>query len=102
MNSERIDTLRTLLQADPGDSFARYALGLEYLPVDPQLACATWRELLLLQPDHVPALFQLGQALAGSGDLDAARDFLQQGIAAARAQGDAHALGEMEDFLDQL
>jgi hypothetical protein len=43
-----------------------------------------------------------GQQLASLGRTEEARDSLRSGIDQARAQGDAHAAGEMSEFLASL
>ena len=43
-----------------------------------------------------------GQVLAEQGKNDEARSELQQGLVAARAEGDGHAVGEMTSLLDSL
>jgi hypothetical protein len=43
-----------------------------------------------------------GQQLTRLDRVAEARDFLRDGIDAARAQGDAHAAGEMSEFLTSL
>jgi hypothetical protein len=43
-----------------------------------------------------------GQQLARLDRIEEARSFLRDGIEAARTQGDAHAAGEMSEFLASL
>jgi hypothetical protein len=50
----------------------------------------------------VPAFFMAGRQLAELGRIEKARDVLRVGIEAARQQGDAHAAGEMSEFLTSL
>jgi hypothetical protein len=50
----------------------------------------------------VPAFFMAGQQLTRLGRVEEARAALRDGIEAARAAGDAHAAGEMSEFLASL
>ena len=50
----------------------------------------------------VAAYQQLGQSYMESGEAEAARRWFVEGIAKARARGDAHAAAEMEGFLAQI
>jgi hypothetical protein len=51
---------------------------------------------------QVAAYQQLGQSYADSGETEAARVTWRTGIAKARASGDWHAAGEMEQALAML
>ena len=53
-------------------------------------------------PPYVPAFFMAGQQLTRLGRVTEARDVLRDGIDQARASGDAHAAGEMSEFLVSL
>jgi hypothetical protein len=50
----------------------------------------------------VPAFFMAAQQLARLTRVPEAREFLRTGIEAARSLGDAHAAGEMSEFLASL
>jgi tetratricopeptide (TPR) repeat protein len=65
-------------------------------------AVATFRRLHELHPGYVAAYFMCGQVLAEQGKNDEARSELQQGLVAAHADGDGHAIGEMTSLLDSL
>lgn len=102
MNTERIETLRKLLEMEPTDVFSRYALGLEYLAEQPEVSEQCFLKVLELDPNYVAAYFQLGQLKAEVGRNQEAADWLERGIEVAGRVGDSHALAEMQDFLDQL
>lgn len=92
-----------MLETDPDDVFVRYMLAMALVSEDdPAAAISEFDEILRRDPDHVPAHFQKGQLLAREGEIDQARQILQQGIATARRVGDQHALGEMTEFLETL
>jgi len=92
-----------MLAKEPSDQFLRYSLGLEF-----DKEGGHDRSLELLQglmddePSHVPAFMMAAQQLIRLQRVDEARKVFQQGIAAAREQGDAHAESEMTEFLNQL
>ncbi len=54
------------------------------------------------QPPYVPAFFMAAQQLVKLSRIEEARTFLRDGIEAARGQGNAHAAGEMAEFLTSL
>ena len=99
----RREKIEAMLAEEPGDTFLRYSLAMELDKVGENAASlAKFTELTLDQPPYVPAFFMAGQQLARLGRLSEARDFLRSGIEAARTQGDAHAAGEMSEFLASL
>lgn len=102
MNEERIKTLQQLLKMDPDDVFSEFALGLEFLESDPGQAERHFRLTLDKDDRYVAGYFQLGKLAFDQGDEKAATDWLEKGIAVAEEVGDAHAAGEMQDFLDQM
>jgi hypothetical protein len=53
-------------------------------------------------PPYVPAFFMAGQQLVRLERVNEARALLRDGIEAARKQGNAHAAGEMSEFLASL
>ena len=99
----RREKIEALLADDPHDTFLRYSLALELVKEgSPDRGLPLLDALMRDAPPYVPAFFQSGQILAGLGQTDAARTSLRAGIEAARAAGDAHAAGEMAEFLASL
>jgi hypothetical protein len=99
----RRDKIEAMLVDDPGDTFLRYSLAME---LDKEGAhdasLGKFGELTRDDPPYVPAFFMAGQQLVRLGRVDEARTILRDGIVAANAQGDAHAAGEMTEFLASL
>ncbi|WAS98115.1 tetratricopeptide repeat protein [Nannocystis punicea] len=89
--------LRQFVAQKPGEAFPRYGLAME-LKRRGQLvdAIIEFRALIANNPEYVPAYLMAGNALVEAGDRDGALQILTQGEQAARAAGDAHALGELE------
>ncbi len=100
---DRIKTLLEFLSADPGDSFSRYALGLEYRSAgDLERAIETYQEVLRRDPDYLATYYQLAKAYQDSGELDQARATFQAGIELASRQGDLHTREELQEALGEL
>jgi predicted Zn-dependent protease len=100
---DRIAGLLDILTGNPEDTFARYALGMEYSRagrVDD--AVSEFRTLIGKQPDYANAYFMAAQALAAAERVPEARTFLQEGISAANRARNQHAAGEMQAMLDEL
>ena len=101
--SSRREKIEAMLADDPTDTFLRYSLAME-LDKEEQhdASLAKLGELTKDEPPYVPAFFMAGQQLARIGRVNEARSFLRDGIEAARAQDNAHAAGEMSEFLTSL
>jgi tetratricopeptide (TPR) repeat protein len=99
----RREKIEAMLAEDPGDTFLRYSLAMELdKEGDHEASLARFAELARYEHPYVPAFFMAGQQLARLGRTDDARAVLRDGIEAARSQGDAHAAGEMSEFLASL
>jgi hypothetical protein len=99
----RRERIEAMLIDEPHDTFLRYSLALELEKEgDHERSLAGLRGLMTDSPPYVPACFRAGQQLAQLGRIPEARTALRAGIDAARAQGDAHAAGEMSEFLASL
>jgi tetratricopeptide (TPR) repeat protein len=98
-----LDQLLPLLEANPDDAFARYAVAMEYAKQSRfDDALAQFGELLRRHPDYVPGYFMAGRTARQKGDVDSAKSFLKSGIAAAQRTGDRHAADEMNEALEML
>jgi hypothetical protein len=99
----RREKIEAMLADDPGDTFLRYSLAMELdKEGDNAASLVKFAELTRDRPPYVPAFFMAGQELARLNRVEEARSILRDGIEAARAQGNAHAAGEMSEFLASL
>ncbi len=102
-DESRVAALKQILDGNPDDAFARYALGLEYSGAgETDFALAEFQRLLAAHPDYTNGYFMAAQALARAERQDEAKSMLQQGIECARRTRNQHALAEMEAMLDEL
>lgn len=103
MADNRIEMLSQFLTDYPNDAFARYGLAMEYSKSgDLNTALKEFGRLLQTHPDYTAGYFMAAQTLAKAGRNDEAKQFLQNGIAAAARTGNNHAQGEMQAMLDEL
>jgi thioredoxin-like negative regulator of GroEL len=99
----RRERIQAMLTEDPQDPFLRYSLAMEFDKEGQhdeslQLFAALTRDA----KPYVPASFMGAQQLVRLGRVEEARSWLRTGIEEARRQGDAHAAGEMSEFLASL
>jgi len=103
MTSKRLDVLLRMTSSPQADSFAWYALALEYKGlgrVDD--AVSTFTALRQKDTTYVPMYLMCGTMLIEANRRDEAREWLTAGVSAARAKGDTHAAGEIEGALASL
>jgi tetratricopeptide (TPR) repeat protein len=103
MASTRLETLKNMVAQQPGDSFLRYGLAMEYKNAgDLEAALGEFRSLLGVNPDYSAAYFHGGQTLERLGRLDEARALYREGIEAATRKGDLHTRSEIQAALEML
>lgn len=99
----RREKIEAMLADDPTDTFLRYSLAMEQDKAgDHDASLTRLSELTKDATPYVAAYFMAGQQLARLDRVNEARTFLRDGIEEARRQGDAHAAGEMSEFLASL
>ena len=95
--------IEAMLADEPHDVFLRYSLAMELdKEGEHDRSLSTLLELTREDAPYVPAFLMMGQQLARLERASDAREILRDGIEAARTQGDAHAAGEMSEFLAGL
>lgn len=103
MEKTRLETLQEMLAADPGDSFARYAIAQEHVKRgDFETARAGFEELRTRDPEYVATYYHLGQIYQKLGRTEDARRIYHLGIDTAGRKGDLHSKSELCDVLDLL
>jgi tetratricopeptide (TPR) repeat protein len=92
--------LEKMTAAGSADSFAWYALALEYKKEERvEDALRTFEALRARDPNYLPMYLMAGQMLLDTGRAGDARGWLEQGIELAQRKGDQKALGELEGAL---
>ena len=99
----RLETLKSMLDQNPKDSFARYGLAMEYKNAGEwEDAMREFRSLIAMNADYHAAYFHGGQTLERMGREDEARELYREGVEAATRAGNGHARAEMQGALDLL
>jgi tetratricopeptide (TPR) repeat protein len=103
MNQKRLEVLLKMTAREGADSFAWYALALEYKGLGRvEEALDTFTKLRAKDENYVPMYLMCGTMLIEASRRDEAKDWLSFGLAVARRKGDAHAAGEIEGALATL
>jgi predicted Zn-dependent protease len=103
MTSKRLEVLIKITSGAQADSFAWYALALEYKGLGRiDDALSTFTSLRQKDQAYVPMYLMCGTMLIEANRRDEAKEWLKAGVVAARAKGDTHAAGEIEGALASL
>jgi predicted Zn-dependent protease len=100
--NKRLAFLEHAVKTGTADSFARYALGMEYRNagrVDDALA--TFAELRSKDPGYLAMYLMVGQMLTEAARKSEAIEWLEAGIVLATERSDGKALGELETALGE-
>lgn len=98
-----IPALERLLASSPSDPFLLYGLAQEYAKVaDHPRAIEYYDRCLAADPAYCYAYYHKARSLEVLGRTPDALKTLEQGLAAARSAGDAHALSEISGYRDML
>jgi tetratricopeptide (TPR) repeat protein len=101
--TNRLEILTQMVAQDPGNSFARYGLAMEYANQGELVTAVTEFQNLIARDENYPAAYYHGgQALEKLGRLDEARAFYQKGVEVTQRTGDAHTRAEIEAALSLL
>ena len=101
--SKRLAYLEKITSEGSKDPFAWYGLANEYNNLGrPEDALRTYEKLSELDPSYVPQYLMCGQMLANLKRSEAAREWLTQGLEAAKKAGNSHALSELTNVLASL
>jgi tetratricopeptide (TPR) repeat protein len=103
MASERVEHLKSILAQDPRNTFARYALGMEYMAAgETDSALQEFRVVLEVDANYANAFFMGAQALEEAERIAEAVQWLREGIVCAQRAGNKHAETEMQSMLEEL
>jgi predicted Zn-dependent protease len=101
--NKRLAYLEKVTADGTDDPLAWYGLAMEYRKLQRwDEALQTFTTLRTRKPDYIAMYLMCGQMLDECGRKDEARDWLDVGLAAARAKGDSHAAGEIESAIAAL
>jgi predicted Zn-dependent protease len=101
--NKRLAFLEQTTRAGSADSFAWYALALEYRKEQRyDEAVATFATLREKDPGYLALYLMAGQTLVEAERPAEAGEWLRAGIELARERGDGKALGELESALAEL
>jgi predicted Zn-dependent protease len=103
VSNKRLEMLLKVTSQAGADSFAWYALAMEQRGLGRiDEAFETFRSLREKDPGYVPTYQMCGAMLIDAGRQEEAKQWLAQGVEAARTSGNDKALTEMQQALAGL
>ena len=99
----RIERIKEMLTANPGDSFLQHALALEYIKIeeDEQAKCL-FENLLQADENYVGSYYHLAKLLERNDRAEEAKVVYERGMLKAKESGDQHTYNELKTAYDDL
>ena len=102
MNSTRIDQLLKFLEANPGDSFVKFALALEYIGQrDDEKGLMFFTQILEHDPDYTGTYYHLGKLYERLNKKEEAEKTYREGLKRTLGK-DLKANQELQEALNQM
>ena len=99
----RIEKIHELLKASPKDNFLRHALALEFIKEGKdEEAKGLFVDILTEFPDYIGSYYHLAKLLEKNGETQAAIEWYEKGMKAAKGANDMHAYNELQSAYDDL
>lgn len=99
----RIERIIEFLNQQPKDNFLRHALALEYIKIGEELkARDLFLEILTEFPDYIGSYYHLAKVLEKLEQREAAIEWYEKGMAAAKLAKDDHSYRELQAAYEDL
>lgn len=99
----RIARIQEMLQSNPEDQFLRHALALEWIKLGNDAEAKVLFEAILTDdPNYIGSYYHLAKLLERIGDTNAAIQWYEKGMEAAKAAKDQHAYNELQSAYEDL
>lgn len=99
----RIDRIQEMLAANPNDLFLRHALALEWIKIGNEVDAKDLFEAILTEdPTYIGSYYHLAKLLERIGERDAAIQWYEKGMEAAKAAKDQHSYNELQSAYEDL
>lgn len=106
MNEDQKDKIKQLarqIKNNPGDSFSKFALALEFRKEGEfKKARILFEDILSSDPDYVGVYYHLGKLYEALDQLNDAKELYQKGIKVAERQNETRTKSELKEALTQL
>ena len=99
----RIEQIKEMLIAHPGDSFLQHALALEYIKIEEdEKAKQLFQNLLQDDESYVGSYYHLAKLLERNDKMDEAKEVYERGMLKAKECGNMHTYNELRTAYEDL
>jgi Tfp pilus assembly protein PilF len=99
----RIEKILEFLNQQPKDNFLRHALALEYIKIGDDLKARDLFVAILTEfPEYIGSYYHLAKILEKLQEKDAAIEWYEKGMAAAKLAKDDHSYRELQAAYEDL
>ena len=99
----RIERIKEMLAANPGDSFLQHALALEYIKIEEdEQARQLFESLLEDDENYVGSYYHLAKLLERNDRAKDAKEVYERGMIKAKECGDTHTYNELRTAYEDL
>ena len=99
----RIQQIKEMLVAHPGDSFLQHALALEFIKIEEdEKARELFQNLLQENENYVGSYYHLGKLLERNDKINDAKEVYERGMLKAKECGDMHTYNELRTAYEDL
>ena len=99
----RIEQIKEMLVAHPGDSFLQHALALEFIKIEEdEKARELFQNLLQENENYVGSYYHLGKLLERNDKINDAKEVYERGMLKAKECGDMHTYNELQTAYEDL
>lgn len=102
MNSDRLKLLKNYYEEDPDDPFNAYALAMEYIGTDPDMALGYFEELLEKHENYIATYLHAAKLYAQRNEKEKAEHVFEKGIKIAKANMETLALRELQSAFNEF
>ena len=101
--TEKIRTLARFVKQNPGDSFSKFALALEFMKKNEhQRARVLFESIRKQDPEYLGVYYHLGKLYQRFGELEKAQKSFEKGLQLAEMKDEKRTREELEEALQQL
>ena len=101
--SDRIESIKKLLAAEPADAFLQYSLAMEYVAAEQiDNALAAFEQCRHVDPTYLPAYVEAGKCARAAGQPDQAKALFERALELAESAGDTHVAANVRQQLQTL
>ncbi|MBL0308435.1 MAG: hypothetical protein IPP77_01700 [Bacteroidetes bacterium] len=98
----RLEKLKEMEQASPGDTFLKFAIALEYMSSNKEESIRLFELILHQTPTYIPTYYQLGKLHEEMDNRKRAVEVYRLGMKQSEAASEKKTLRELQEALESI